>query len=130
MSQVIPILRLGDTLAISLQGDLDDSTVTLIEEQLTREVARTGATGTLIDVSGLTVVDSFAALMLTRMVAMIGLLGADACVVGIQPGVAVSMVELHVPLGHLNTALTAEKGLALLHQLRPPATLNHDRPTS
>jgi rsbT antagonist protein RsbS len=114
----VPILRMGDTLLLSLQGDLDDTTVLQIESQLTTEVARTQAKGTLIDVSGLTMVDSFIARAITRMVGMIRLLGAEAAVVGIQPAVAITLVELGVPMGHLDTALNAEQGLALLRRLR------------
>ncbi|MHA7665165.1 STAS domain-containing protein [Mycolicibacterium sp. HS_4_1] len=115
---VIPVMRIADTLLVTLQGDLDDATVIRIENQLTQEVARTGAAGMLIDVSGLTAVDSFVARVLARIVAMIRLLGAQAAVVGIQPAVAITLVELGVPMGHLNTALNAQQGLALLHRLR------------
>lgn len=115
---VIPIMRIGDTLLISLQGDLDDTTVIGIEQQLTQEVAHTRATGTLIDLSGLTMVDSFIARVIARMVAMIRLLGSEAAVVGIQPAVAITLVELGVTMGHLHTALNAEQGMALLDRLR------------
>lgn len=115
---VIPVMRIADTLLVTLQGDLDDATVIRIENQLTHEVARTGAAGMLIDVSGLTAVDSFVARVLARIVGMIQLLGAQAAVVGIQPAVAITLVELGVPMGHLNTALNAQQGLALLHRLR------------
>jgi rsbT antagonist protein RsbS len=122
VTEVIPIMRIGDTLLVSLQGDLDDATVIAVEEQLTREVARTRAKGTLIDVSGLTVVDSFIARVIARVVAMIRLLGSEACVVGIQPAVAITLVELGVPMGHLDTALNAEQGMALLRRLRAGST--------
>ncbi|MDW4904075.1 STAS domain-containing protein [Streptomyces sp. ADMS] len=115
---VVPVMRIGDTLLVALQGDLDDTTVIRIEEQLTREIARTAATGMLIDVSRLSVVDSFIARVLARIVAMVRLLGAQAAVVGIQPAVAITLVELGVPMGHLDTALNAEQGLALLARLR------------
>lgn len=118
MTSAVPITQLGDTLLISLQGDLDDTTVMRVEEQLTTEVARTGAQGTIIDVSGLTVVDSFIARVIARVAGMIRLLGAEAAVVGIQPAVAITLVELGVPMGHLNTALNAEQGMALLRRLR------------
>lgn len=119
---VIPVMRIGDTLLVSLQGDLDDATVIRIEQRLTEEVARTRAGGMLIDVSGLSVVDSFIARVLARVVAMIQLLGAQAAIVGIQPAVAITLVELGVPMGHLNTALNAEQGLALLARLRRKGT--------
>jgi rsbT antagonist protein RsbS len=115
---VIPLMRVGETLMVTLQGDLDDATVIRIEDRLTREVARTGATGMLIDVSALDVVDSFIARVLARVVGMIRLLGAQAAIVGIQPAVAITLVELGVPMGHLDTALNAEQGLALLQRLR------------
>lgn len=126
MTEVVPVMRVGDTLLVSLQGDLDDATVIRIEEQVTREVARTGAAGTLIDVSGLTVVDSFIARVLARVVAMIRLLGSEAAIVGIQPAVAITLVELGVPMGGLNTALNAEQGLALLRRLRSDGSRRPD----
>lgn len=117
----MPILKIGDTLLVTLQGDLDDATVVRIEQHLTEEVARTQAAGVLIDVSGLTVVDSFIARVLARVVGMIRLLGAQAAIVGIAPAVAITLVELGIPMGHLDTALNAEQGLALLRRLRDDA---------
>ncbi|QWF77978.1 RsbT antagonist protein RsbS [Amycolatopsis sp. CA-230715] len=117
----MPILQIGDTLLVTLQGDLDDATVVRIEQHLTEEVARTQAAGVLIDVSGLTVVDSFIARVLARVVGMIRLLGAQAAIVGIAPAVAITLVELGIPMGHLDTALNAEQGLALLRRLRDDA---------
>jgi rsbT antagonist protein RsbS len=111
-------MRIGDTLLVTLQGDLDDTAVLRIEEQVTAEVARTRARGTLIDVGGLSVVDSFIARVLARVVGMVRLLGSEAAVVGIQPAVAITLVELGVPMGHLDTALNAEQGMALLRRLR------------
>ena len=113
-----PIVRIGDTLIVTLRGDLDDATVVSIEADVSREVDRTRATGTLIDVSGLMMVDSFIARVLARMAGMIRLLGSQVAVVGIQPAVAITLVELGVPMGHLDTALNAEQGLALLARLR------------
>lgn len=118
MSDPVPIMRIGDTLLVTLQGDLDDTAVLRIEEQVASEVARTHAAGTLIDVSGLTVVDSFIARVLARVAGMIRLLGSEAAIVGIQPAVAITLVELGVPMGHLDTALNAEQGMALLRRLR------------
>jgi rsbT antagonist protein RsbS len=121
VTEVVPIMRIADTLLVALQGDIDDTTVVRIEDQLTREVARTGASGTLIDVSSLSVVDSFIARVLARVVEMVRLLGSQAVVVGIQPAVAITLVELGVPMGHLDTALNAEQGMALLGRLRSDA---------
>jgi rsbT antagonist protein RsbS len=113
-----PTIRIGDTLIVTLRGDLDDTTVIKIEEDVARQVELSAVRGTLIDVSGLTMVDSFIARVLARVAAMIRLLGSQVAVVGIQPAVAITLVELGVPMGHLDTALNAEQGMALLGRLR------------
>ncbi len=115
---VVPIMRIGATLLVALQGEIDDTTVLQVESQLTAEVARTHATGVLLDVSGLSIVDSFIARVIARIVAMVRLLGSEAVVVGIQPAVAITLVEMGVPMGHLDTALNAEQGMVLLRRLR------------
>ena len=114
MSEDIPILRLGPNLMVTLQGNLEDTTVEHIERAVTHEVARTRATGLLIDVSGLSIVDSFVARVIARLVAMVRLLGARSTIVGIQPAVAITLVELGVPMSHVRTALNAEQGMARL----------------
>jgi rsbT antagonist protein RsbS len=121
MNDHVPVIRLGEHLLITLRGDLEDSTVERIEREVTNEVARTRATGVMLDVTGLSVVDSFVARVLARLVGMIRLLGADATIVGIQPAVAITLVELGVPMGHVHTALNAEQGMARLRRRR------HDR---
>ena len=121
MNEDVPLIRLGDTLLVTLQGDLDDAAALRIEERVTREAARMGAKGTLIDVSGLPVVDSFIARELAR-VAMLKLLGSEAVIVGLQPAVAITLVELGVPMGRLQTALNAEQGMARLRRLRVDGT--------
>jgi rsbT antagonist protein RsbS len=118
MPDLVPIMRMGDNLLVMLQGDLQDATIEEIEREVTREVARTSARGVLIDVSGLSVVDSFVARIISRIVAMIRLLGADATIVGVQPAVAITLVELGVPLRHVDTALTAEQGMARMRGRR------------
>jgi rsbT antagonist protein RsbS len=116
MHDQVPIMRMGDNLLVTLQGDLEDTTVEMIEREVTRRVAGTRARGALLDVSGLAVVDSFVARVIARLVAMIRLLGAEATIVGIQPAVAITLVELGVPMGHVHTALNAEQGMARLHR--------------
>ena len=122
MSDDVPLIRLGDTLLVTLQGDLDDAAAMRIEDRVTREVARTGAKGTLIDVSGLPIVDSFIARELARVAAMLRLLGSEAVIVGLQPAVAITLVELGLPMRRLHTALNAEQGMALLRRLRADGT--------
>ena len=118
MNDAIPIMRIGTDVLISLQGDLDDTTVVAIEAAIMKEVARSRTTGTLIDVSGLEMVDSFIARVIARMAAMSRLLGADTVIVGIQPAVAITLVEMGVAMSGLNTALNAEQGMAILKRVR------------
>jgi rsbT antagonist protein RsbS len=118
MDDQVPIIRMGGNLLVSLQGDLEDTTVERIEREVTREVARIQARAVMLDVSGLSVVDSFVARVIARLVAMIRLLGADATMVGIQPAVAITLVELGVPMKHVHTALNAEQGMARLRGRR------------
>jgi rsbT antagonist protein RsbS len=118
MSERVPIMRIGGTLLVTLLGDLEDNAVEEIEREITEEVARVHASGALIDITGLSVVDSFVARVIARLVAMIRLLGADAALVGMQPAVAITLVELGVPMGHVQTALNAEQGLVRLRGLR------------
>jgi rsbT antagonist protein RsbS len=123
-----PIMRMGQDLLITLQGDLDDRTVESIEQDVTREVARTLARGALIDVSGLEVVDSFVARVLARLVRMVRLLGADAAIVGIRPAVAITLVQLGVSMSDVTTALNAEQGMARLRSMRAGGSIrgHHD----
>jgi rsbT antagonist protein RsbS len=122
MVDSVPIVRMGANLLVPLRGDLEDSSVDRIERDVTRVVAATKAAGVLVDVSGLAVVDSYVARVIARLVAMIRLLGAQAAVVGIQPAVAIALVELGVPMGGVFTALNAEQGMARLRRWRdePP----------
>jgi rsbT antagonist protein RsbS len=115
-SETVPIIRLGSHLLVSLQGDLDDSAVLELEAELTNQVAQNRSRGVLIEVSGLAVVDSFIARVIGRIAAMIRLLGAEAVVVGIQPAVAITLVELGVGMKHVLTALNASEGMALLER--------------
>lgn len=114
----VPIIKVADNLLVSLTGDLDDDAVLQLEALITSEVARTRARGTLIDVSGLSIVDSFIARVIARIVGMVRLLGCEAVVVGIQPAVAITLVELGVDLNQVHTALNAGKGMELLRRRR------------
>jgi rsbT antagonist protein RsbS len=118
MPDDVPVMRMGANLLVTLQGNLEDTTVEQIERAITHEVVRTAATGVLVDVSGLSIVDSFVARVIARLVAMVQLLGADAAIVGLQPAVAITLVELGVPMQHVRTALNAEQGIARLQALR------------
>jgi rsbT antagonist protein RsbS len=121
-ADAVSIVRMGTDLLVPLRGDLEDSSVERIEREVTQMVADTRATGVLVDVSGLAVVDSYVARVIARLAAMIRLLGAQSAVVGIQPAVAIALVELGVPMGGVFTALNAEQGMARLRQLRDDRT--------
>jgi rsbT antagonist protein RsbS len=115
--ELVPLIRLRENLLVSLQGDLDDASVLRLEDRITREVTLARSQGVLIDVSGLAIVDSFIARVIARIAFMVRLLGADAVVVGIQPAVAITLVELGVDMKHVHTALNAGKGMDLLTRL-------------
>jgi rsbT antagonist protein RsbS len=115
--ELVPLIRLRENLLVSLQGDLDDASVLRLEDRITREVTLARSQGVLIDVSGLAIVDSFIARVIARIALMVRLLGADAVVVGIQPAVAITLVELGVDMKHVHTALNAGKGMDLLTRL-------------
>lgn len=118
LEDTTPIIQLGDSLLVSLQGDMDDRAVLQLESDITNAVARTRAAGVLLELSGMSIIDSFMARVIARLASMIRLLGADAVVVGIQPAVAITLLELGIGMQHLRTALTAADGMALLRQIR------------
>ncbi|WP_295529038.1 STAS domain-containing protein [uncultured Pseudacidovorax sp.] len=114
----IPILRMGQTLLVTIQIDLQDQTALALQEDLANRIAATGANGVLIDISALEVVDSFIGRMLTTISGTAGILSATAVVVGMQPAVAITLVELGLSLDGVRTALDVERGMALLERLR------------
>jgi len=112
------IIKIGSNLLVRLDGDLDDEMVNRLESKIVSEVEKTHAQGMLIDVSGLTLVDSFVARIIARIVSLVRLLGAETVVVGIQPAVAITLVELGVRFHNITTALNAEQGMELLEGLK------------
>ena len=113
----VPIIRLGDVLIASVQEDLTDGDAALLQEELIGRLERTGARGVLLDVSVLQLIDSFLGRLLHDIALGARLLGAQTVVVGIQPAVAITLVELGLELEGVRTALNAEKGLAVLRQM-------------
>ncbi len=109
-----PILKQGDILIASVQGSMTDADLLQLRDELTANVRRHRSTGVIIDVTLIEVMDSFAARTLRGIHQMIRLLGAEPIIVGIQPDVAFSMVQLGLTLEGTNTALDLEEGLALL----------------
>lgn len=110
----IPILRLGSCLLVTVQVDLDDRLAAQLESDLTERVTRTGARGVLIDISALDVVDSFIGRTIAQIAAVTRLLDAHTVLVGMQPAVAITLVELGVPMHGVQTALDPERAMRML----------------
>ncbi|HYQ74897.1 STAS domain-containing protein [Cellulomonas sp.] len=110
----VPILKLGSTLLVSIQIDLQDQTALQLQEDLAERITQTGARGVLIDISGLEIVDSFIGRMLSQVAGISRVLDATTVVVGMRPAVAITMVELGLSLDGVRTALDVEKGLRML----------------
>jgi rsbT antagonist protein RsbS len=110
----IPILRMGDFLLVTIQVDMHDRLVMTLQDDLTHAISRTGARGVLIDISTLEMVDSFIGRMLANIAAMSRVLDAQTVVVGMQPAVAITLVELGLPLPGIRTALNVDSGMEFL----------------
>lgn len=110
----IPILKMGHFLLVTIQVDLYDRLALDLEADLINAVEKTSARGVLIDVSAVSIVDSFMGRILGNIASMSNLLDAQTVVVGIQPAVAITLVELGLPLKGVHTALNVEKGMDLL----------------
>jgi rsbT antagonist protein RsbS len=110
----IPILKMGPYLLVTIQVDMHDRLALALQEDLTERIAATRAHGVLIDISSLEMVDSFIGRMLGSIAGMSKVLGADTVVVGMQPSVAITLVELGLSLKGVRTALNVERGMDLL----------------
>jgi rsbT antagonist protein RsbS len=113
----IPILKMGRYLLVSIQVDMDDRTAMTLQEDLTASIVKHRAKGVLIDISSLDVVDSFIGRMLANTAAMARILDADTVVVGMQPSVAITLVELGLSLKGVRSALNIERGMELLRTM-------------
>jgi rsbT antagonist protein RsbS len=110
----IPILRMGQFLLVTIQVDLYDRLALELEADLVKTVSKTGAKGILIDISAVSIVDSFMGRIIGNIGVMSKLLDAETVVVGMQPAVAITLVELGLPLKGVYTALNVERGMELL----------------
>lgn len=111
----IPILKMGPFLLVTIQIDLYDRLALNLENDLISMVSKTGARGVLIDISAVSIVDSFMGRILGNIASMSRILDAETVVVGMQPAVAITLVELGLTLQGVYTALNVEKGMELLH---------------
>src|SRR5579884_4223434 len=112
----IPILKMGEFLLVSIQVDMHDRLAMALQEDLTNRISETGARGVLIDISSLEIVDSFIGRMLGNIAAMSRVLDAQTVVVGMQPAVAITLVELGMSLAGVKTALNVDAGMELLQE--------------
>ena len=110
----IPILRMGEFLLVTIQVDMHDRLAMTLQDDLTTRIAQTGARGVLMDISSLDVVDSFIGRMIGNISSMARVLDAEVVVVGMQPAVAITLVELGLSLPGVRTALNVERGMDLL----------------
>lgn len=110
----IPILRMGSFLLVTIQVDMHDRLAMTLQDDLTRRIVEVNAKGVLLDISSLDMVDSFIGRMISNIAAMSRVLDAETVVVGMQPAVAITLVELGLSLPSVRTALNVERGMELL----------------
>lgn len=110
----VPILKVGDVLLVSIQSDIDDRAVVELQQRVLEQIERTSARAVLIDISLLEMVDSFTGRMLSDIASMASIMDAETVVVGIQPAVAITLVELGLELKGVSTALDVDDGLRIL----------------
>jgi rsbT antagonist protein RsbS len=112
----IPILRMGELLLVTIQVDMQDQMAMRLQDDLTNAISKFGAKGVLIDISALEMVDSFIGRMISDIAGMARILDATTVLVGMQPAVAITLVELGLSLPGIATALNVERGMALLRR--------------
>jgi rsbT antagonist protein RsbS len=112
----IPILQMGRILLVTIQVDMQDQTALTLQDDLANKISTSGAKGVLIDISALEIVDSFVGRMLGSISGISRILDATTVVVGMQPAVAITLVELGLSLEGVRTALNVERGMELLAQ--------------
>ena len=113
----IPILRMGNILLVTIQVDMHDRLAMQLQDDLSNKIVSVGARGVLIDISALDIVDSFIGRMLANIAATSRILDAVTVLVGMQPAVAITLVELGMSLRGIRTALDVERGMALLAEI-------------
>jgi rsbT antagonist protein RsbS len=115
----IPILKMGNVLLVTIQVDLHDQIAMALQDDLTSRISQTGAKGVLIDISALEMVDSFIGRMIANISNMSSILDAQTVVVGMQPAVAITLVELGLSLRGVKTALNVDRGMEYLRGRLP-----------
>jgi rsbT antagonist protein RsbS len=111
----IPILKLGRFLLVTIQVDMHDRLAMTLQDDLTNRIVKDHASGVLIDISALEIVDSFMGRMIAHIAGVSRVLDAETVVVGMRPAVAITLVELGMTLDGVRTALDVERGMAMLN---------------
>lgn len=114
----VPVLKIGNILLVSIQIDMEDQVALQLQEDLAEKIVSTGASGVIIDISALDIVDSFVGRTLAAIASVSRVLDAETVVVGMRPAVAITLVELGLSLPGIRTALTVELGMELVAQAR------------
>ena len=122
----IPILQMGDCLLVTIQVDLQDQAALSLQDDLANKIESSGARSVLIDISALEIVDSFIGRMLAGISGIARVLDAATVVVGMQPAVAITLVELGLSLHGVRTALNVERGMRLLRLAGEERALDPD----
>lgn len=122
----VPVLKIGDTLLVSIQIDMEDQTALQLQEDLAERIVATGCSGVIIDITALDIVDSFVGRMLSAIASISRVLDAETVVVGMRPAVAITLVELGLSLNGVRTALNVERGMELLGRAREERELIAD----
>ena len=112
----IPILQMGDFLLVTIQVDMHDQLALTLQDDLSERISRTSARGVLIDISALDMVDSFIGRMIGMISGLSRIMDAETVLVGMQPAVAITLVELGMTLPGVSTALNVERGMKLLQE--------------
>jgi rsbT antagonist protein RsbS len=114
----IPILKMNNLLLVSIQVDLDDQSALELQEDLLNKIHETAAKGVVLDLTSLEIIDSYIARVLGEIVSMSELMGAKVVLTGIQPAVAITLIELGIHLNDAKTALDLEKGIEILNSIQ------------
>jgi rsbT antagonist protein RsbS len=115
----IPILKINDLLLVTIQADLYDGVASGLKADLVQMIKKTSARGVLLDISAVHIIDSFIGMIIGQIASMSRILDATTVVVGMQPAVAITIVELGLPMQGVLCALNVEKGMELLKKMIP-----------
>lgn len=112
----IPILQMGEFLLVTIQVDMHDQLALTLQDDLSERISRTSARGVLIDISALDMLDSFIGRMISTISGLSKIMDAETMLVGMQPAVAITLVELGLTLPGVSTALNVERGMKVLRE--------------